>query len=49
MRFWNDGKNEANMVQNRFTKYLVVAVHRKKSAVLHDRRRIRDSESSTDD
>ena len=37
------------MVQNRFTKYLVVAVHRKKSAVLHDRRRIRDSESSTDD
>lgn len=49
MRFWNDGKDEANMVQNRFTKYLVVSVHRKKSAVLHDRRKIRDSESSTDD
>lgn len=49
MRFWNDGKGEASMVQNRFTKYLVVAVHRKKSAVLQSRRRIRDSESFTDD
>lgn len=49
MRFWNDGKDEANMVQNRFTKYLVVAVHRKKSAVLQGRRKIQDSESFTDD
>lgn len=49
MRFWNDGKDEASMVQNRFTKYLVVAVHRKKSAVLQSYRRILDSESSTDD
>lgn len=49
MRFWNDGKDEASMVQNRFTKYLVVAVHRKKSAVLQGRRKIRDSESFTDD
>ncbi len=49
MRFWNDGKDEANMVQNRFTKYLVVSVHRKKSAVLQGRRKIRDSENSTDD
>ncbi len=49
MRFWNDGKDEVNMVQNRFTKYLVVSVHRKKSAVLQGRRKIRDSENSTDD
>jgi len=49
MRFWNDGKDEANMVQNRFTKYLMVSVHRKKSAVLQDRRKIRDMENSTDD
>ena len=49
MRFWNDGKDEANMVQNRFTKYLVVSVHRKKSAILQGRRKIRNSESSTDD
>lgn len=49
MRFWNDGKDETNMVQNRFTKYLVVSVHRKKSAVLQGRRKIRHSENSTDD
>lgn len=49
MRFWNDGKDEANMVQNRFTKYLVVSVHRKKSAVLQGRRKIHNSENSTDD
>jgi len=49
MRFWNDGKDEANMVQNRFTKYLMVSVHRKKSAVLQDRRKIRNMEDSTDD
>jgi len=49
MRFWNDGKAEANMVQNRFTKYLVVSVHRKKSVVLQSRRKIRDSENFTDD
>lgn len=49
MRFRNDGKDEASMVQNRFTKYLVVAVHRKKSAVLQARRKIRDAESSTND
>lgn len=49
MRFWNDGKGETNMVQNRFTKYLVVSVHRKKSAVLQGRRKIRNSENSTDD
>ena len=49
MRFWNDGKDEANMIQNRFTKYLVISVHRKKSAVLQGRRKIRDSEAFTDD
>lgn len=49
MRFWNDGKDEANMVQNRFTKYLVISVHRKKSAVLQGRRKIRDRETFTDD
>ena len=49
MRFWNDGKGEANMVQNQFTKYLVISVQRKKSAVLQGRRKIRDSETFTDD
>ena len=49
MRFWNDGKGEANIVQNRFTKYLVVSIHRKKSAVLRGRRKIRDGETFTDD
>lgn len=49
MRFWNDGKGEANMVQNQFTKYLVISVQRKKSAVLQSRRKIRDSETFTDD
>jgi len=49
MRFWNDGKGEANMVQNQFTKYLVISVHRKKSAILQGRRKIRDSENFTDD
>lgn len=49
MRFWNDGKGEANIVQNQFTKYLVVSVHWKKIAVLQGRRKIRDSESFTDD
>lgn len=49
MRFWNDGKGETNMVQNRFTKYLVVSVHRKKSAVLQGRRKIRNRENFTDD
>lgn len=49
MRFWNDGKDEANMVQNRFTKYLVVSVHRKKNAVLQGRRKIRGRETFTDD
>ena len=49
MRFWNDGKGEANMVQNQFTKYLVISVQRKKSAVLQGRRKIRDSDNFTDD
>lgn len=30
MRFWNDGNDKVNMVQNQFTKYLVVAIHHKK-------------------
>lgn len=49
MRFWNDGKGEANVVQNRFTKYLVVSIHHKKSLVLLGRDKIRDRESSVDD
>jgi len=49
VQFWNDGKGEENKVQNRFTKYLVISAHRKKSAFLRSRRRIRDSESFTDD
>ena len=49
MRFWNDGNDKVNMVQNQFTKYLVVAIHHKKSAILLGRGKIRDHESCTDD
>ncbi len=49
MRFWNDGKGEANILQNQFTKYLIVSIQRKKAAILMERSKIQNHESSTDD
>jgi len=46
MLFRNDGKGESNTVQNRFTAYAVLAVQRKKSAVLRHRREIAEFELS---
>ncbi len=37
MRFRNNGKGEANILQNRFTKYLMTAIRRKKADVLQKR------------
>lgn len=48
MLFRNDGKGESNAVQNRFTAYVVLAVQRKKSAVLRHRREIAEFEFSVD-
>lgn len=48
MLFRNDGKGEANVVQNRFTAYAVLAVQRKKDAVLRHRREIAQFEFSVD-
>lgn len=48
MLFRNDGKGEANAVQNRFTAYVVLAVQRKKSTVLRHRREIAEFEFSVD-
>lgn len=49
MRFWNDGKGEANIIQNRFTKYLMISIHHKKSSVLLGRRNICERETYPDD
>lgn len=48
MSFRNDGKSESNIVQNRFTAYLVKAVGRKKSAVLQCRNHLALHEFSVD-
>ena len=38
--FYNNGKGESHIVQNRFTKYLVTALHRKKYAFLRVRSKV---------
>lgn len=48
MLFRNDGKGESNAVQNRFTAYVVLAVQRRKSAVLRHRKEIAEFEHSVD-
>lgn len=48
MLFRNDGKSESNIIQNRFTAYLVKAVSRKKSAVLQCRNHLALHEFSVD-
>lgn len=45
----NDGKGESNIVQNRFTAYLVVAVNRRKATILQNRRDLTDHELLIDD
>ena len=48
MLFWNDGTEESNVIQNKFTKYLMVAVRRRKVAVLEKRKEQNDHEVQTD-
>lgn len=40
MRFRNSGKGEENILQNRFTKYLMTSIHRKKMEILQKRSKI---------
>lgn len=40
VRFRNNGKGEVNILQNRFTKYLMTAIRRKKADVLQKRHKI---------
>lgn len=48
MLFRNDGKSESNIVQNRFTAYLIRALTNKKAAVLQCRRKLERHELSVD-
>ncbi len=45
----NDGKGESNIVQNRFTSYLTVAVNRHRTAVLQRRKDVNEHELPLDD
>lgn len=45
----NDGKGESNIIQNRFTTYLTVAVNRQKCAVRQRRREIHEHELPLND
>ncbi|MGN1026977.1 MAG: RNA polymerase sigma factor [Faecousia sp.] len=49
MLFRNDGKGEANIVQNRFTAYLTLAVKRRRAAVLQHRKAVNEHELPLDD
>lgn len=40
MVFYNNGKGESHIVQNRFTKYLVTALHRKRYSFLRVRSKV---------
>lgn len=48
MRWRNDGKGDANALQNRFTAYLMVAVRRQKHAHSNRQRQLRACEISVD-
>lgn len=48
MKFWNNGQGESNILQNQFTAYLLVAIQRKKIAILRKRERLRKFEELTD-
>ena len=40
MNFRNNGKGEDNILQNKFTKYLIISIHRKKTAFMQQRDKI---------
>lgn len=40
MNFRNNGKGEDNILQNKFTKYLIISIHRKKTAFMRQRDKI---------
>jgi RNA polymerase sigma factor (sigma-70 family) len=44
----NDGKSEANILQNQFTQYLMTAIRRRKAAYLNHRRTMGQYEFSVD-
>lgn len=48
MKFRNSGKDESNIVQNQFTRYLKTAIQRKKIDVLRERKKIYDHEQYDD-
>ena len=48
MRWRNDGKGDANALQNRFTAYLMVAVHRQKYAYFNRQRQLQVYEIPAD-
>lgn len=48
MRFWNNGKEKSNILQNQFTRYLKTAVQRRKVDLFHARNRVYDHECYDD-
>lgn len=48
MRFRNDGKGEANILQNQFTAYLMTAIRRRKVTLLQERAKLAQRELSVD-
>ena len=49
MRFRNDGKGEANILQNQFTRYLMTAIDRKKTELQRKTKRLRYHEQLSAD
>ena len=49
MRFRNDGKGEANILQNQFTRYLMTAIDRKKTEFQRRKRRLKYYEQLSTD
>jgi len=48
MLFWNDGTDEANAIQNKFTRCVVDAVTGKRNTILKARNKLRKNEVSVD-
>ncbi len=49
MRFWNDGKGEVNILQNQFTRYLVIAIERRKADIQKKKDRLNYYEQVNED
>lgn len=49
MLYRNDGQGDSNIVQNRFTAYLTVAINRRKAAILQHRTAVNEHELPLDD